>query len=139
MPETTIAKHQSASTFQALLHTLSTMNHHTKRVVLIGGSTLSFAACIATIAPRVMAWNDASQGALIASSRAVNCRVLNSTIEPNVIPIDGKTKRPLAPGVHVCDWAGMTGQINGTGAVDFLKQGQTEAIAATLKSRGFNP
>ena len=115
------------------------MNHHTKRVVLIGGSALSFAACIATIAPRIIAWNDASQGALIASSRAVNCRVLTSTIEPNVIPIDGKTKRPLAPGVHVCDWAGMTGQINGAGAVDFLKQGQTEAISGTLKSRGFKP
>ena len=115
------------------------MNHHTKRVLLIGGSALSFAACIATIAPRVMAWNQASQGALIASSRAVNCRVLTSTLEPNVIPIDGKTKRPLAPGVHVCDWAGMTAQINGAGAVDYLKQGQTEAIAATLKSRGFTP
>ena len=115
------------------------MNHHTKRVLLIGGSALSFAVCIATIAPRVIAWNQASQGALIASSRAVNCRVLNSTIEPNVIPIDGKTKRPLPPGTHVCDWAGMTGQINGANAVDFLKQGQTESIAATLKSRGFKP
>jgi hypothetical protein len=115
------------------------MNHHTKRVLLIGGSALSFAACIATIAPRVIAWNDASQGALIASSRAVNCRVLNSTLEPNVVPLDWKTKRPLPPGTHVCDWAGMTAQINGAGAVDFLKQGQTEAIAATLKSRGFKP
>ena len=115
------------------------MNHQTKRVLLIGGSALSFASCVATIAPRVIAWNDASQGALIASARAVNCRVLTSTIEPNVIPIDGKTKRPLAPGTHVCDWAGMTAQINGTGAVDFLKQGQTEAIADTLKSRGFKP
>ena len=113
------------------------MNHSTKRVILMGGSALSFAACIATIAPRVIAWNDASQGALIASARAVNCRVLTSTLEPNVIPIDGKTKRPLPPGTHVCDWAGMTGQINGTGAVDFLKQSQTEAIASTLKSRGF--
>ena len=106
---------------------------------MIGGSALSFAACVATIAPRVIAWNDASQGALIASSRSVNCRVLTSTLEPNVIPIDGKTKRPLPPGTHVCDWAGMTAQINGAHAVDFLKQGQTEAIASTLKSRGFKP
>ena len=115
------------------------MNHSTKRILLIGGCALSFAACIATIFPRVMAWNDASQGALIASARAVNCRVLTSTLEPNVIPIDGRTKRPLPPGTHVCDWAGMTAQINGAHAVDFLKQGQTEAIAATLKSRGFKP
>ena len=115
------------------------MNHHTKRVLLIGGSSLSFSACVATIAPRVIAWNDASQGALIASSRAVNCRVLNGSIEPNSIPLDAKSKRPLPPGTHVCDWAGMTAQINGTGAIDFLKQGQTEAIAASLKSRGFKP
>ena len=115
------------------------MNHSTKRILLVGGCALSGVACIATIAPRIIAWNDASQGALIASSRAVNCRVLTSTLEPNVIPIDGKTKRPLAPGTHVCDWQGNTGQVNGTGAIDFLKQGQTEAITATLKSRGFKP
>ena len=115
------------------------MNHSTKRILLIGGCALSGVACLATIAPRVFAWNEASQGALIASSRAVNCRVLTSTLEPNVIPIDGKTKRPLPPGTHVCDWAGMTAQINGAGAVDWLKQGQTEGIAATLKSRGFKP
>ena len=115
------------------------MNHSTKRILLIGGCALSGVACIATIAPRVIAWNDASQGALIASSRAVNCRVLNGSIEPNSIPVDAKSKRPLPPGTHVCDWAGMTGQINGTGAIDFLKQGQTELIAATLKSRGFKP
>jgi len=113
------------------------MNHSTKRILLIGGCALSGVSCISTIAPRVIAWNDASQGALIASARAVNCRVLTSTLEPNVIPIDGKTKRPLPPGTHVCDWAGMTAQINGAGAVDFLKQGQTEAIAQNLKSRGF--
>ena len=115
------------------------MNHSTKRILLIGGCALSGVACIATISPRVIAWNDASQGALIASARAVNCRVLTSTLEPNIIPIDGKTKRPLPPGTHVCDWAGMTGQINGTGAVGFLKQGQTESIAATVISRGFKP
>ena len=115
------------------------MNHHTKRVLLIGGSALSFAACLATIAPRVFAWNQASQGALIAASRAVNCRVLNGSIEPNSIPVDAKSKRPLPPGTHVCDWQGNTGQVNGAGAIDFLKQGQTEAIAATLKSRGFKP
>ena len=115
------------------------MNHSTKRILLVGGCALSGVACIATIAPRVFAWNEASQGALIASNRAVNCRVLTSTLEPNVIPIDGKTKRPLPPGTHVCDWAGMTGQINGANAVDWLKQGQSESIAATLKSRGFKP
>ncbi len=115
------------------------MNHQAKRSLLLGCSSLSFAACIATIAPRVIAWNEASQGALIASSRAVNCRVLTSSIEKNTIPVDGQTKRPFPPGTHICDWQGMTGQINGTGTIDYLKQGQSESIAATLKSRGFKP
>jgi hypothetical protein len=113
------------------------MNHHSKRIILLSGSVLSLGACVATIYPRVIAWNEASQGALIASSRAVNCRVLNGAIEPNTIPNDAQSKRPLPPGTHVCDWQGNTGQINGTGAIDFLKQGQSEAIAQTLKSRGF--
>lgn len=115
------------------------MNHLTKRSLLIGCSALSCTACIATIAPRVVAWNTASQGVLIASARSLNCRVLNGSIEPNSIPLDFKTKKPLPPGTHVCDWAGMTGQINGTGAIDYLKQGQTESIASTLKTRGFKP
>jgi hypothetical protein len=115
------------------------MNHHSKRILLLGGSVLAFGACVYTIAPRIIAWNEASQGALIASSRAVNCRVLGTSIVPNTIPVDGQTKRPLPPGTHVCDWSGMTGQINGTGAIDFLKQGQSETIAQTLKSRGFKP
>jgi hypothetical protein len=65
--------------------------------------------------------------------------VLTGPIVPNIIPIDSKTSKPLPPGTHVCDWQGMTGQINGSGAVDFLKQGQSETIAQTLKSRGFKP
>lgn len=115
------------------------MNHLTKRILLIGGCSISSVACLSTVAPRVIAWNQSSQGVLIASSRAMNCRVLNGSIEPNSIPLDFKTKRPLPPGTHVCDWQGMTGQINGTGAIDFLKQGQSESIATTLKERGFKP
>jgi hypothetical protein len=115
------------------------MNHKLKRILLFTGMGMAASSCVATIAPRVIAWNEASQGALIASSRAVNCRVLNGAIEPNIIPLDGKTGRPLPPGTHVCDWQGNTGQINGTGAIDFLKQGQSETIATVLKSRGFKP
>lgn len=115
------------------------MNHLTKRIILFGGLTLSSVACVSTILPRVMAWNESSQGVLIASSRSLNCRVLTTPIVPNSIPVDGKTKRPMPPGTHICDWQGNTGQINGTGAIDFLKQGQSEAISSTLKERGFKP
>lgn len=114
------------------------MNHTTKRSLLIGCGLLSCTACIASITPRVVAWNDASQGVLIASSRSLNCRVLDGPIEANIIPLDGTTKRPLPSGTHVCDWLGNTAQINSSGAVDYLKQGQSESISATLKTRGFN-
>jgi hypothetical protein len=33
----------------------------------------------------------------------------------------------------------MTGQINGTGAIDYLRQGQPETISEALKARGFKP
>ena len=115
------------------------MNHTTKRTLLLGCGLLSCTACIATITPRVVAWNEASQGVIVASARSLNCRVLTGNIEPNSIPLDYKTKRPLPPGSHVCDWQGNTAQINSSGAVDYLKQGQTESIASTLKTRGFKP
>ena len=115
------------------------MKHSPKRVLLFAGLAASLGSCLGVIAPRIIAWNEASQGALIASFRAVNCRVLTSTLRPNIIPMDGQTGKPLPPGSHVCDWQGMTGQINGSGAVDFLKQGQSETIVQTLKSRGFKP
>lgn len=113
------------------------VDHVTKRVLIFGASCASVAACVTTIAPRVIAWNLASQGVLIASTRAATCRPLDSPIAPNTIPIDGKTGRTLPPGTYICDWEGMTGQINGTGTIDYLKQGQAEEIAKTLISRGF--
>ena len=113
------------------------IDHTTKRILLFGGTCVSFSVCVMKIAPRVIAWNTASQGALIASTRAATCRTLDRPISRNTIPVDGKTGRTLPPGTFLCDWEGMTGQINGTGAIDYLKQGQSEEIAKTLKSRGF--
>jgi hypothetical protein len=114
------------------------MNHHSKRILLLGGSVLAFGACAVTIAPRIIAWNEASQGALIASQRVAKCLVLNGPIVPNSVPTNGKGG-PLPPGTFICDWQGMTGQVNGTGAIDFLRQGQPEAISDALKARGFKP
>ncbi len=113
------------------------MSHQTKRIALgcLGvGAIISF---LVSAYPRIYAWNEASSSATIATQRAANCKILDGSVQANTIPIDSKTKRPLSPGVHVCHWDGSTGQINGTGAIDFVKQGSTEAIAAILKSRGF--
>ena len=91
----------------------------------------------AAIYPRVYAWNQVSQGVLIASNRAANCRIIYPAVRPNIIPIESTSKQPLTSGTFVCDWNGNTGQINGYGAIDYVKQGDMTAIVATLKQRGF--
>jgi len=99
----------------------------------------SVASLGTAIYPRVYAWNQVSQGVLIASNRAANCRVIYPSVRPNIIPIESKSGRPLTSGTAVCDWSGNTGQINGTGAIDYVRQGDMGAIVATLKQRGFKP
>jgi hypothetical protein len=115
------------------------MHHQAKRVALVTLASAAIGCFLGSAYPRIYAWNQASTAATIASQRAANCRILLGSVEPNTIPVDGKSGRPLAPGTHVCDWNGVTGQINGTGAIDYVKAGQAETIIATLKSRGFKP
>lgn len=112
------------------------MDRPTKRLGLAGLATLTIASISAGIYPRVSAWNQASNAALIAGQRATNCRVLNGSLVANTIPVD-EHGRPLPAGTHVCDWNGMTGQATATGAIGYLKQGNTEEIIKTLESRGF--
>jgi hypothetical protein len=113
------------------------LNHHLTRIGLGCLGAASIGSFLAAAYPRIYAWNEASTAATIATQRAANCRLLDGPVQANTIPIDSKTKRPLSPGVHVCYWDGSTGQINGTGAIDFVRQGSTESIANILKSRGF--
>ena len=115
------------------------MHRNLKRIGL--GCLLSTAIVSlgTAIHPRIYAFNQASQGALIASNRAVNCRIINPAVIPNLIPLDSKSGRPLNSGTAVCDWNGNTGQINGTGAIDFVKQGDIAAITKTLMGRGLKP
>ena len=113
------------------------MDNATKRLGMTALSIASLAAFLSAAHPRVVAWNEASTAATIASQRAANCRVLSGPVQPNTIPVDGRTGKPLNPGVHVCSWDGTTGQINGAGAIDYVKQGHIDTIAQILKSRGF--
>ena len=103
---------------------------------LLSASVVSVGAAIY---PRVYAFNEVSQGVLIASNRAANCRIITPAVAPNLIPTDAKSGRPLVSGTAVCDWNGNTGQINGTGAIDYVKQGDIAAISTILKGRGFKP
>ncbi len=101
-----------------------------------GLAAAAVGATLAALYPRLDAFNRTSTGHQIAMARAETCQVVNS-IRPNTIPLDGKTKRPLNPGTHICDFAGNTAQINGYGAIDWVKSGQPEQIAAKLTQRGF--
>lgn len=115
------------------------MNHTTTRI-LLGSVGIGAIACfLGAVYPRIYAWNESATAATIATQRAANCRIITPSVTVNTIPLDSKSGRPLPAGSHVCDWTGTTAQINGTGAVDFIKVGQTEAIASILKSRGFKP
>ena len=115
------------------------MNRSLKRIALGCVLSVSTVSLGTAIYPRVYAFNTSSQGVLIASNRAANCRIITPAVSPNLIPTDAKSGRPLVSGTAVCDWNGNTGQINGTGAIDFVKQGDTAAITKTLIRRGFKP
>jgi hypothetical protein len=115
------------------------MHHNAKRIGLITLGAAAIGCFLGSAYPRIYAWNEVSNAATIALQRSANCRVLNGPVVPNTIPIDAKSGRPLAPGTHVCDWNGLTGQINGTGAIDYVKSGQAEAMVAALKARGLKP
>lgn len=112
------------------------MNHQAKRVGLITLGVAAIGCFLGSAYPRIYAWNEASTAAMIASQRAANCRILSGPVQPNTIPVDAKSRNPLNSGTHVCFWDGSTGQINGTGAIDFVKQGSTETIIKILQSRG---
>lgn len=113
------------------------MHHNAKRVGLLTLASAAICCFLGSAYPRIYAWNEASTAATIASQRAANCRVLSGPVQPNTIPVDKQSGKPLNPNVHVCFWDGSTGQINGTGAIDYVKQGSTESIAKILQSRGF--
>lgn len=112
------------------------MNRNIKRFVLGSLAFTSFIAMGASIYPRVYAFNEAAQGALIASNRAANCRVLKGNLVPNSTPVDTRGKT-FPAGTHICDWEGLTGQTTDKGAIGYIKQGDSAAIAKTLEGRGF--
>lgn len=115
------------------------MHHNAKRLGLAVLGAGAIGCFLGAAYPRIYAWNEASTAVTIATQRAANCRIISPAVQVNTIPVDGKSGRTLPSGTHVCDWSGVTGQINGTGAVDFVKVGQAESIANVLKSRGFKP
>ena len=107
-----------------------------KRIGLGCLLTASLGSLGSSIYPRVYAFNQASQGALIASTRAANCRVLKSNLIPNETPVD-ELGKPFPAGTTFCDRNGLTGQATDKGAIGYPKQGDTAAIIKILETRGF--
>lgn len=103
-----------------------------------GYGTLAIATIASTIAalqPRLMAFNQTSQGHQIAMSRAETCLLTSRTIVANEIVLDS-TGRKLPDGTFLCDQRGNTVQVTNGGASGYLKSGQPEQITGKLKQRG---
>lgn len=104
----------------------------------IAYGTLAAAAIGATLAalqPRLLAFNQTSQGHQIAMSRAETCLITSQPIVANEIVLDGAGRR-LPDGTFLCDQSGRTVQVTNGGASGYLKQGQPEQITAKLRQRG---
>ncbi len=109
------------------------MDRTNKRLILGAGCIFSLAALIHAARPRAIAFNTASTANTIALQRAGSCIPL-TFVQANRIPLD--KGRTLEPGTLVCDRNGRTGQINGSHAIDFLRQGDANQINQILKQRG---
>ena len=104
----------------------------------IGYGVLAASAIGATLAalqPRLMAFNQTSQGHQIAMSRAETCLLTSLPIVANEIVLD-RTGRKLPDGTFLCDLRGNTVQVTNQGASGYLKSGQPEQITAKLRQRG---
>lgn len=104
----------------------------------IGYGILASAAIGATLAalqPRLMAFNQTSQGHQIAMSRAETCLITSQPIVANEIVLD-RSNRRLPDGTFLCDRSGRTVQVTNGGVSGYLMQGQPEQITAKLRQRG---
>ena len=104
----------------------------------IGYGVLAASAIGATLTalqPRLMAFNQTSQGHQIAMSRAETCLLTSLPIVANEIVLD-RTGRKLPDGTFLCDLRGNTVQVTNGGASGYLKSGQPELVTAKLRQRG---
>lgn len=95
----------------------------------------SIGATLAALQPRLLAFNQTSQGHQIAMSRAETCLMTSLPIVANEIVLD-RAGRKLPDGTFLCDLRGNTVQVTNNGASGYLKSGQPELITAKLRQRG---
>jgi hypothetical protein len=95
----------------------------------------SIGASLSALQPRLMAFNQSSQGHQIAMARSETCLLTSLPIVANEIVLD-KSGHKLPDGTFLCDLQGNTVQVTNGGASGYLKSGQPELITAKLRSRG---
>ena len=105
------------------------------RIAYVSIAATSIGSTIVALQPRLMAFNQTSQGHQIAMSRAETCLVTSRSIVANEIVLD-RTGRRLPDGTFLCDLSGRTVQVSNGGASGYLMQGQPELVTAKLRQRG---
>ncbi len=87
--------------------------------------------------PRIVAWNQVSSSATIATTRAASCIVVARPLALGMrVMAEPGSNIPLPAGTFVCDRRGNTAQISITGHVQYIKSAPLETINQILEKRG---
>jgi hypothetical protein len=87
--------------------------------------------------PRIVAWNQVSSAATIATTRAASCVVVARPLALGMrVMAERDSDIPLPAGAFVCDRRGGTGQISVTGHVQYIKSAPAETVNQLLDKRG---
>jgi hypothetical protein len=97
---------------------------------------LTIAATIAGIAPKVVNFNQSSQGHQSAMAAAETCQLVDQVVERSH-PFYPPTGEGLPPGSFLCDALGNTSQVQPSGLLGPVSTGQPELIRKKLADRGF--
>lgn len=113
------------------------MNRAATRAFLAGSALASVAGFAYAANPRIVAWNQVSSSATIATTRAVSCIVVARPLALGMrVMAEPGSDIPLPAGTFVCDRRGNTAQISITGHVQYIKSAPLETINQILEKRG---
>jgi hypothetical protein len=112
------------------------------QVLLLGVGSIGSLGCFLWAAnPRIVAWNQTANAALIAQQRAATCVIVSHTISPGMIVFNGKSETGkdgiwMTPGTLICDRRGNTAQVTSRGRVHYIRSAPPELLEPILDKRG---
>lgn len=113
------------------------MNRTATRTFLAVSALASVAGFAYAANPRIVAWNQVSSSATIATTRAASCIVVARPLALGMrVMAEQGSIIPLPAGSFVCDRLGNTAQISITGHVQYLKSAPAETLNQILDKRG---